>query len=633
MLAPWAMGDDATLGARRIECEHSARCGGCPAIALPYEEQLVQKRARVVGAVTRYPLLETVYTGAPLAADPVIGYRTRAKLMVGPCGEIGLYARGGGHVVVDVPKCKVLCPIITKIAEDIRARIKSGALEGLRAIDIREVTPPDGKTGALVTLVVAKCPDSDRICERLKRAACAILQDIPEVIGIAVNFQEPNSIQVLGADTRLLAGEGRALDRVGESTQIATFGSFVQAHRTQTSRVHELVVRGISGGPTHARVLDLYGGSGAIAIAVARTGAEVHLIESFGPAVHAALDAARRAEVALTAEHGDVATSVQALRERRAHFDAVVVNPPRRGVHPVAREQIARLGAERIVYVSCDPETLARDLDHFTRLGFAVVELHPVDMIPLTDEVETVAFLRRCTPPPPRVVFEDEDILVVDKSPHEPTTPHGEYEGSLLARVRTLAPDATPVHRLDIGTSGLVLFAKSRDRVAPWQAALAAETTRKVYLAAARGITQAKGTIVRELREDGRSLEARTRYRRLAVAGGHSVLRVIPEQGRTHQIRRHLAAIQHPVLGDDRYGHAATNRFFEEKLSLDRAFLHCVRLEISHPNGESRLVFESPVPGDLRGVLERLGGPGTLNFLEQKNALGTGGVSSIPPAT
>jgi 23S rRNA (uracil1939-C5)-methyltransferase len=130
---------------------------------------------------------------------------------------------------------------------------------------------------------------------------------------------------------------------------------------------------------------------------------------------------------------------------------------------------------------------------------------------------------------------------------------------------------------------------------------------------------------------------ARTRYRRLAVASGHSVLRVIPEQGRTHQIRRHLAAIGHPVLGDDRYGHGPTNRFFEEKNGLDRAFLHCVRLEIDLPgSGElghgPRLIVEAPLPGDLRAVLERTSGPGTLRFLDHKNALGTSGTtSSLPP--
>ena len=116
------------------------------------------------------------------------------------------------------------------------------------------------------------------------------------------------------------------------------------------------------------------------------------------------------------------------------------------------------------------------------------------------------------------------------------------------------------------------------------------------------------------------------------MASGHSVLRVIPEQGRTHQIRRHLASIGHPVLGDDRYGHAPTNRFFEEKNGLDRTFLHCVRLEFEHPDTGTRHIVEAPLTGDLRAVLERTSGPGTLRFLDHKNALGTSGsLSSLPP--
>jgi 23S rRNA (uracil1939-C5)-methyltransferase len=86
------------------------------------------------------------------------------------------------------------------------------------------------------------------------------------------------------------------------------------------------------------------------------------------------------------------------------------------------------------------------------------------------------------------------------------------------------------------------------------------------------------------------------------------------------------------VLGDDRYGHAPTNRFFEEKNALDRAFLHCVRLEFEHPRTGARMIVEAPLPGDLRAVLERTSGPGTLRFLDHKNALGTSGsMSSIPP--
>src|SRR5262249_46193318 len=155
-----------------------------------------------------------------------------------------------------------------------------------------------------------------------------------------------------------------------------------------------------------------------------------------------------------------------------------------------------------------------------------------------------------------------------------------------------------PVERVDVGTSGLVLFVKNPDAMPRWQSVLTAESSRRVYVAAARGGTPSKGAITRELREDGKMYPARTRDRRLVLASGHSVLRVGPEQGRTHQIRRHLAAVGHPVLGDDRYGHPPTNRFFEERNSLDRTFLHCVRIELDHPTKGQRLLVEAPMPGD-----------------------------------
>jgi 23S rRNA (uracil1939-C5)-methyltransferase len=212
--------------------------------------------------------------------------------------------------------------------------------------------------------------------------------------------------------------------------------------------------------------------------------------------------------------------------------------------------------------------------------------------------------------------------------------PESEYGSSLLQRARKLprARDAVPVHKIDAGASGLVMFVRSADLLHRWQAVLNADASRKIYVAGARGVTPSKGAITRDLREEGKMCPARTRYRRLTVASGHSVLRVIPEQGRTHQIRRHLAAIGHPVLGDDRYGHPPTNRFFEEKNALDRTFLHLVRLEFEHPTTGQRLIVEAPMPGDLRAVLERTSGPGTLRFLDHKNALGNSGVSSLPPA-
>ena len=632
----------------RVVCEHADRCGGCPVIGLPYAEQLALKRGRVVQSVARYAALELVYTEPVTPAQPLVGYRTRAKLIVGQGAKLGLFAKGGGHQVVDIPRCRVLAPVLTRVAAILRAGIAaaepgdgplaprdSSGSGSLRAVDLREVREGDS-AGVLVTLVVQRGAIAS--LEPLERAARDLMQAAPEVLGVAVNFHDGDAPQILGSETQRLAGVSSAPDRVGISMHLATFGSFVQSHRGQAGRVHATlaeaigVARAKAQGPA-PRVLDLYGGSGAIALGLAASGASVRLVESFAPAVAQARAAAQAQGLDVEAECADVAGALRALVENRARFDAVVVNPPRRGMSPVAREWLGRLDAPLVAYVSCNPETLARDLDHLTRLGYATTSLRPLDMIPLTDEVETVALLRRSGIPLPRVAHENPDILVVEKGPHEPTAAQGEYAGSLLARVRRIpgAETAVPVQRLDVGTSGLVMFARRAELGARWERALSSRSTRAIYVVSVRGVTPSKGAITRDLREDGKLFAARTRYRRLAVAAGHSVLRVVPEQARTHQIRRHFAAIGHPVLGDDRYGHAMTNRYFEEKNGLDRGFLHCVRLEFDHPDTGARHIVEAALPGDLRAVLERTAGPGTLRFLDHKNALGTSGTSHLPP--
>jgi 23S rRNA (uracil1939-C5)-methyltransferase len=640
-----------------VVCAHAEQCGGCPLMGVPYAQQLELKRNRLVQAMARYASLETVVPETVVPARPVAGYRTRAKLIVAPGGALGLFAKGGGHQVVDIPHCLVLAPALARVAAHLRQSIVGAERAGgplapfgpqtkgaLRAVDLREAVNGD-EGRVLVTFVVER----SRVAglSNLETAAHELMRAVPQVVGVAANLHDGDQPQILGNETVTLAGTGAVEDRVGASVHLATFGSFVQAHRGQAGTVHRLIAEaiGLTGGGSAGglddttsssrplRVLDLYGGSGSIALALAGMGAQVKLVETFPPAVAQARAAAEAQKLPVHAECADVAESLRALSASGARFDAAVLNPPRRGTSPSTREWLARLEPKVLVYVSCDPETLGRDLDHFARLGYRTESLRPLDMIPLTDEIETVAVLRHAGVEPARVAYEDDQVLIVEKGPHEPTTPQGEYAGSLLMRVRRIpgAEEAVPVHRLDVGTGGLVIFARKPEYAAQWAQVLVAPTTRKIYVAAVRGIAPAKGAVTRELRENGKTYPARTRYRRLGVAARHSVLRVIPDQGRTHQIRRHLAAIGHPILGDDRYGDAATNRHFAEKNGLDRAFLHCVRLEVDHPVTGARLVVETPLAGDLRAVLERTSGAGTVRFLDHKNALGRALTSTLPP--
>jgi 23S rRNA (uracil1939-C5)-methyltransferase len=601
--------------------------------------------------VGRHPSLALVYTEPVAPAKPSVGYRTRAKLIVATGNKLGLYAKGGGHQVIDIPDCVVLTRGLSRVASVLRSQVGSAEARAsciapedsstygwLRAVDLREVCDHD-VSRVLVTFVVQR----ERVTslEPLCQAARELMRDAPEVAGVACNYHEGDAPQILGGETVPLAGACSAPDRIGEPAQFATFGSFIQAHRGQAAIVHALLAESVGAriqrrDGTKRRVLDLYAGSGAIALSLAAAGASVHMVEAFAPAVAAARAAAAAQRLDVRAEVADVASALRALADRHERFDAAIVNPPRRGTSPLARELLARLDPEVIAYVSCDPETLARDLDHLAHLGYGATSLWPLDMIPLTDEIETVAILHRAPLAAARVVFSDREVLVVEKAPHEPTSARlsDTQSPSLLERVRRIpgAERAVAVSELDVGTSGLVMFVRNPDRLVAWQRAFVASAGRQVFVAGVRGLTPTKGAIRRDLREQGRVTAARTRYRRLAFAGGHSVLRVVPDPAGAYQIRRHFAAIGHPVLGDYRYGHDTTNRFFEEKNGLDRTFLHCVRLEFEHPVTGHREVVDARLPADLCMVLERTGGPATLRFLESKNALGTTGTSNLPPS-
>jgi 23S rRNA (uracil1939-C5)-methyltransferase len=630
----------------RVSCEHADRCAGCPMIALPHSDQLALKRQRVAASRMRYPALQVVETEPLLPAHPTVGYRTRAKLIVGRGGTLGLFEKGGGHHVVDIPGCRVLAPALARVAAYLRLRIaesdrcggplapfEPGGPGVLRAVDLRETLGKDG-AHVLVTLVVQGSRPIDS--SALARVAHDLMEALPEVVGVGANFHARDTPQVLGAQTITLAGESSSPDWIGASFQLATFGSFVQAHRGQAERVHRILadaVASVPPGRCAPRVLDLYGGSGAIALALAASGAHVRLVESFAPAAARAGRAALEQALDLDAQCSDVATALRALCEHDERFDAAVVNPPRRGMSPRAREWLARLAPSLIGYVSCDPETLARDLDHFSRLGYATTTLRPLDMIPLTDEVETVALLRPSAVPVARVVHQNDEVVIVDKCPHEPTVPQGEYASSLLARTRRLtgADASVPVNRLDVGTSGLVAFARAARHLAKWERALQAPASRAIYVAAVRGVTPSKGSVTRTVSEGLSHVVMHTRYRRLAIASGHSILQVVPDRGHGQHIRRHLASIGHPVIGDARFGHEPTNRHFEEKHTLDRTFLHCVRLEIAvpvasdadraGPVGNGTLVARAVLPGDLRTVLERIATPSTMRLLEDGDAL------------
>lgn len=221
------------------------------------------------------------------------------------------------------------------------------------------------------------------------------------------------------------------------------------------------------------------------------------------------------------------------------------------------------------------------------------------------------------TPTSIDVLYEDEHIVVVDK-PSGLSVHRGDDQGSTFALNLTrnaIGRWVYPVHRLDRATSGVLVFALSSESARSLQAALTNETAIKRYLALVRGTPPDRGIIdsPMEKREGGPDVEAVTEFERLFVTNARlSFVEARPRTGRRHQIRRHLRRIDHPLAGDVRYGNGADNRRYRAELGLYRLALHARSLSFLHPVTSDRVTFESPIPGDLRMPLTRLGVPDTL---------------------
>jgi 23S rRNA (uracil1939-C5)-methyltransferase len=240
------------------------------------------------------------------------------------------------------------------------------------------------------------------------------------------------------------------------------------------------------------------------------------------------------------------------------------------------RRALVELGPPRVVYVSCDPETMARDLAHFQRLGYAAHTLTPVDMMPLTDQVETVALLLRSAAPAPLTLYRDDDVHIVELDAYDAPAPPS--AGACLAGAAGLPG------------SGLAIWTRLPADQELWQASL--RSARKLQLVLARGVTGPKGV-----------LRSGSRFRRLAALHGHSLIITSSQK----DVVRDLARIGHPVVGDLEHGHGPTNRHFEEKYALDRPFVHAQQVELHHPKSGARLLLAPALPGELAMVLARLG--------------------------
>ena len=378
---------------RQPDCPYYGRCGGCDFRHMSYEEELWAKRARVQDALTRIGGAE-VTVEEILGAEQPLHYRNKSIYPISPAGEVGFY-RARSHQVVHVEHCLIQKPEADALAQALRdyiARFRVASYDEatgqglLRHLYVR--TSCRGESLACLLVNGSRLPHEQELVDMLRAA-------VPGVCGVVLGENTRRGNAILGDRYRTLWGRDYLTDTLCGLELRLSVPSFYQVNHDQAQRLYEkaLEYAGLTG---RELAVDLYCGAGTITQVLARRARHVIGGEIVPEAIRDAEDSARRNGVEnVEFLCGDASRLAAELRQRGLRPDVICVDPPRKGLAPDVVEAAASMTPGRIVYVSCDPATLARDVARFAPLGYRPVRACAVDLFPGTAHVETVCLLSK----------------------------------------------------------------------------------------------------------------------------------------------------------------------------------------------------------------------------------------------
>lgn len=354
-------------------CPVFGMCGGCQMMQLAYEKQLEVKKKRVFDAFERIGKLKEFEIAACVASPKPLYYRNKIQLPVSENLKFGLYAKRS-HDIVPIDTCYIQSEVGNKILEEIRP------VKGIRHILIRS-----NRKGELIIVLVTR----EKPAPEIKSLAKEISQKVG-VKGVlhGLNAREDN-VLFSDAYTTLYSDPYLEEEILGIKVHISP-ASFFQVNLEQAENLYRKAFE-LSELKEGDRVLDAYSGIGVFAIYLAKQGACVVGIEVVESAVEDAKKNAERNEVRVDFRLG----TVEKLIGKVGKIDVVFINPPRKGCEESVLEAIVARSPEKVIYTSCDPATLARDLHFFAKNGYGKIEAFPFDMFPQTMHVETVVRIRK----------------------------------------------------------------------------------------------------------------------------------------------------------------------------------------------------------------------------------------------
>ena len=374
------------------KCPVARKCGGCQYQGIVYSEQLKKKQKMVNHLLQKYGKVAPV-----LGMDDPYYYRNKIHRTFGRDrrGNIisGTY-QAGTHQIVPVEECLIEDKKCQEVIHTIQGMLKSFKIKtydedtgyGL----LRHVLVRRGfHTGEVMVVLVLGSP----ILPSKNQFVKALRKTHPEITTVVLNVNDKKTSMILGEREILLYGKGYITDTLcGCSFRISP-KSFYQVNPIQTEKLYETAVRfaGLTG---KEQVIDAYCGTGTIGIVAAKQAGKVLGIELNKDAVRDARANAKANGIKnIEFQQGDAGEVMVAMAERGAKADVVFMDPPRAGSDEKFLSSVRKLAPKKIVYISCNPETLERDLKYLTKYKYEVKKIQPVDMFPFTEHVETVVLL------------------------------------------------------------------------------------------------------------------------------------------------------------------------------------------------------------------------------------------------
>ncbi|MEM1182784.1 MAG: 23S rRNA (uracil(1939)-C(5))-methyltransferase RlmD [Acidobacteriota bacterium] len=371
---------------RRVRCRHGDECGACSGLGFEYGAQLARKQRLLTTALGRYRSLAKTAVLPCLPSPKIKRYRNRAKMAVGMSKfdptKLGYFGSGTRNIV-DAPECQVLEPELAETVVALRSLLRSGPRfpRELRHIDLRCGTEPRRQH---LTLVI-------RSREMPKLPLDAVRKACRWVNGISVNLNPSGGPQVIRGPIEHQWGAREVFVEVAEMELRVSANSFFQVNFSMLEEIQDQMGSFLGRGDS---LLDLYSGVGTHGLALARRFRRVTAIEGVRSSVADARSTIKRYGLRhVSVVPKPVERSLKAVAAAEA--DAVILNPSRAGAKEEVLDALALSPAKKLIYLSCEPKTLSRDLDRLVANGFRLVSVRPIDMMPQTHQVEAMALLRR----------------------------------------------------------------------------------------------------------------------------------------------------------------------------------------------------------------------------------------------